>query len=159
MKVEIKTLPDMALACIRHIGPYKGNPEIFENLFSQLCAWAGPKNLINKETKFLCIYHDDPNVTDESKIRMDVCLTIPDETGVDGTIGKQKIEGGEYAISRCIIKEQKEFEKCWSELYADWLPKSGYQPDNKPPFEMYPAECKLPNGDMIVDICIPVKPI
>lgn len=157
MKVEIKTLPDMTLAYIRHVGPYKGNPKLFEDLFSMICTWAGPRNLIEKDSIFLCIYHDGPEVTDESKLRMDVCLAVPKDTEVDGEIGKQEIKGGEYAVARCIIKDHKDYEKYWTEMYANWLPQSGYQPDNKMPFEMYQAECKLENGDMIVDICIPVK--
>lgn len=157
MKVDIKTLPDMTLAYIRHIGPYKGNPKLFEDLFGKLCSWAGPRGLVEKDTKFLCIYYDGPEVTDESKLRMDVCLTVPKDTKTDGEIGKQGIRGGEYAVTRCVIGESKEYEKYWGELYANWLPQSGYRPDDKPPFEMYPVDCKLENGDMVVDICIPVK--
>ncbi len=157
MKVEIKTLPDMTLAYIRHIGPYKSNPQLFEELFGRLCTWAGPRNLIQSDSKFLCIYYDGPEVTDESKLRLDVCLSVPNDTNFDGEIGKQEIKGGEYAIARCIIKDPKEYEKYWNELYMNWLPQSGYQPDDKPPFEMYAAECKTDGGDMIVDICIPVK--
>lgn len=157
MKVEIKTLPDMTLAYLRHIGPYKGNPALFEKLFNQLCSWAGPRNLINQESKFICIYHDGPEVTDESKLRMDICVSVPADTQVDGEIGKQDIAGGEYAVARCVIKDPKEYEQYWNEVYNNWLPGSGYQPDNKPPFEMYPGDCKQENGDMLVDICIPVK--
>ena len=157
MKVEIKTLPDMTLAYIRHIGPYKNNPNLFEELFSKLCNWAGPRNLIDKDSKFLCIYYDGPEITDESKLRLDVCLNISKDIKVDNEIGKQEIKGGEYAITRCIVKDPKDYEKYWNELYLNWLPQSGYQPEDKPPFEMYPTECKLENGDMIVDICIPVK--
>jgi AraC family transcriptional regulator len=157
MKVEIKTLPDMTLAYIRHVGPYKNNPKLFESLFSKLCTWAGPRNLVTKDSKFLCIYYDGPEVIDESKLRIDICLDIPEDTEIDGEIGKQKIKGGEYAITRCIVKESKDYERYWNEMYMNWLPQSGYQPDNKVPFEMYPAECKSENGDMIVDICIPVK--
>jgi AraC family transcriptional regulator len=159
MKVEIKTLPDMTLAYIRHIGPYKTNPKLFEDLFGRLCTWAGPRNLINKDSAFLCIYYDGPEVTDESKLRLDVCLSVPNDTAFDGKIGRQEIKGGEYAITRCIIKEPKEYEKYWNEMYLNWLPQSGYQPEDKPPFEMYPADCKTENGDMIVDICIPVKKV
>jgi len=157
MKVEITTLPDMTLAYIRHIGPYKNNPKLFEDLFGRLCGWAGPRNLITKDSKFLCIYYDGPDVTDESKLRIDIGVSVPSDTDVDDGAGKQEVKGGQYAITRCIVKEPKDYEKCWNELYMNWLPQSDYQPDDKPPFEMYPVECKLDNGDMIVDICIPVK--
>lgn len=157
MKVEIKTLPDMNLAYVRHIGPYKEDTKLFGQLFEKLCTWAGPRNLIDQDSKYLCIYYDGPEVTNESKLRLDVCITVPKNTEVDGEVGKQSVEGGRYAVARCIIKDPKEYGQYWNEIYTNWLPESGYQPDNKVPFEMYPAECKKENGDMIVDICIPVK--
>lgn len=159
MKVEVKKFPDTTLAYIRHIGPYKGNPALFEELFNKLCAWAGSRNLLTKDTNYYCIYHDEPEVTDESKLRMDVCLNVPKDTEVGGNIGKQIIRGGQYAVARCTIKDPKEYEKYWSELYKNWLPSSGYQLDNKPPFEMYPSDCKKENDEMIVDICVPVIPV
>ena len=157
MEIQIKTLPDMTLAYIRHIGAYKNNPSLFEELFGRLCSWAGPRNLINQDSKFLCIYYDGPEVTDESKLRLDVCISVPSDTVLDGGIGRQEIKGGEYAVARCVIKDSSEYEKYWGEVYEKWLPQSGYQLEDKPPFEMYPPECKLENGDMVVDICVPVK--
>jgi AraC family transcriptional regulator len=158
MKVEIKKIDDTTLAYIRHIGPYKGNPELFGKLFNKLCTWAGPRNLITKDSSYFCIYYDGPDVTDESKLRMDVCINVPEDTQVSGEVGKQLIKGGDYAVMRCIIKDPKEYEQYWNELYTSWLPSSGYQPENKPPFEIYPADCSKQDGSMVVDICMPVKP-
>ena len=31
--VEVKDLPEMTVAYVRNIGPYKGNPALFEKLF------------------------------------------------------------------------------------------------------------------------------
>lgn len=158
MKVVIKDLPDKTLAYIRHIGPYKGDSKLFANLFEKLCCWAGPRDLLAKDTVCYCIYYDGPEVTDESKLRIDVCIDLPNGSEVSGEIGKQEIKGGKYAVARCMIRDPKEYEKYWTELYTEWLPSSGFQPDNKPPFEMYPPDCKKENSTMVVDICIPVKP-
>ncbi|MDD4358889.1 MAG: GyrI-like domain-containing protein, partial [Candidatus Pacebacteria bacterium] len=122
MKVEIRTLEDITLAYIRHIGAYKNNPNLFEELFSKLCTWAGPRNLINQDSRFLCIYYDGPEVTDESKLRLDVCLEVSKDAQINGEVGKQEIKGGEYAIARCIVKDSKDYEKYWNELYLNWLP-------------------------------------
>jgi len=45
----------------------------------------------------------------------------------------------------------------WDRVYGKWLPESGYLPDDKPCFEMYPEEPK--DGKFTVDICVPVKPL
>ena len=154
--VEINELPKMTLAYVRHIGPYKGNENLFEGLWGKLFSWAGPRNLIGADTKSLAIYHDDPNITEEDKLRVSVCINVPDSTKVEGEIGKMDLEAAKYAMARFEIGPD-EFEAAWNWVYSDWLPQSGYQPDDKPCFEMYPEEPK--DGKFVVDICIPVKPL
>lgn len=160
LNVEVKEFPEMDVAYIRYIGPYKGDSALFENLFNRLFSWAGPRNLLNfPETKIISVYHDDPNITEEAKLRTSVCLTVPKETKVDGEVGKMTIEGGKYAAGHFELKED-EYEKAWTSMYSDWLPESGYQPSDGPAFELYhnnPEE--HPEKKCIVDICIPVKPL
>lgn len=155
--VEVKKLPKMTVAYIRHIGPYKGDEKLFEKLWNQLFTWAGPRGLIGGPNfKSLIIYHDDPNVTLEDKLRMSVCITVPEETKVDGEIGKMEVEEANYVIARFELTAS-DFQEAWSWLYGQWFPDSGYQPDDKPCFEIYPEEPK--DGKFTVDICVPVKPI
>jgi len=155
--VEVRELPEMTLAYIRHIGPYKGDDKLFEGIWNRLFAWAGPRGLIGgKDFRSLVIYHDDPNVTIEDKLRMSVCITVPAATKVDGEIGKMEIEAAKYVIARFELTA-RDFQLAWDWVYGQWFPASGYQPDDKPCFEMYPEEPK--DGKFIVDICVPVKPI
>ncbi len=98
--VDIKDLPKMTVAYVRHIGPYKGNEQLFEGLWNRLFAWAGPRQLIGADTKSLCIYHDDPNVTSEDKHRVSVCITVPSETEVNGEVGKMELDAARYAVAR-----------------------------------------------------------
>ncbi len=155
--VEIRELPKMTLAYIRHIGPYKGDDKLFERLWNTLFAWAGPRGLIGgKDFRSLVIYHDDPGVTIEDKLRMSVCITVPPETKVEGEIGKMELEAAKYVIARFEVNAQQ-FQEAWDWLYGEWFPASGYQPDEKPCFEMYPEEPR--DGKFVVDICVPVKPM
>lgn len=155
--VEVKELPKMTLAYIRHIGPYKGDEKLFENLWNKLFAWAGPRNLIGgPDFKSLVIYHDDPNVTVEDKLRMSVCITVSKDTKVDGEVGKMELKSAKYVIARFEVTAEQ-FQEAWQWVYGQWLPTSGYQPDDKPCFEMYPEEPK--DGKFIVDICVPIKPL
>lgn len=155
--VEIRELPKMTLAYIRHIGAYQGDASLFERLWNRLFSWAGPRGLIGgKDFRSLVIYHDDPNLTEGDKLRMSVCITVPPETKVDGEIGKMELEAAKYVIARFELNAQQ-FQEAWDWLYGEWFPASGYQPDEKPCFEMYPEE---PNdGKFVVDICVPVKPL
>ncbi|MDP8205049.1 MAG: AraC family transcriptional regulator [Candidatus Electryonea clarkiae] len=159
-QVEVKELPEMHLAYVRHIGPYKGDAALFENLFNKLMTWAGPRNLLRfPETKMMAMYHDNPEITDESKLRTDACITIPPDTKVDGEIGKSKIDAGKYAVARFELSND-EYEEAWNAFFGGWFPQSGYQPDDGACFELYQNDPKEhPENKCIVDICVPVKPL
>ncbi|HPR33213.1 MAG TPA: AraC family transcriptional regulator [Prolixibacteraceae bacterium] len=155
--VEVKKLPAMNLAYLRHMGPYKGDANLFEKLWEKLFAWAGPRGLIGgKDFRSLIIYHDDPNVTSGDKLRMSLCITVPKGTKTEGEIGSMSLEAARYAVARFEL-DASQFQQAWDWVYGQWLPSSGYQPDDKPCFEMYPEEPR--DGKFIVDICVPVKPI
>jgi len=155
--VEVKALPEMTVAYFRHTGPYKGNGQLFESLWNKLFSWAGPRGLIGGPGfNSLIIYHDDPNITSEDKLRMSVCITVPADTKVAGEIGRMVVEGGHYVMARFQLGE-KEFQEAWEWVYGSWFPSSGYQPDDKPCFEMYPEEPR--DGKFTVVICVPVKPM
>lgn len=155
--VGIQEFPKMTVAYIRHMGPYKGNSGLFESIWNRLFAWAGPRGLIGGENfKSLVLYHDDPDVTEDDKLRISICITVPPDTKVDGEVGKMEVDGGSYAVGRFEL-DDTQFTEAWSWFYGQWLPASGYQCDDKPCFELYPEEPK--NGKFIVDICVPVKPL
>jgi AraC family transcriptional regulator len=158
--VEVKDMPEIHVAYVRHIGPYKGDQELFARLFNKLMAWAGPRGLLRfPETKVLTIYYDNPEITDESKLRTDACITVPEDTQVEGEIGKTTIPAGKYAIAHFELAADQ-YQDAWDAVYGGWLPESGYQPEDGPCYELYlklPKE--HPEGKHIVDICIPVKPL
>ena len=155
--VEVRELPKMTVAYLRHIGPYKGDAKLFDKLWGKICTWAGSRGLMKQsDLKFLVIYHDDPKITSEEKLRMSICLTVPAETKVEGEFGKMDIDAAKYVVARFEI-DTNGFMEAWDWVYGQWLPSSGYQPDDKPCFELYPEEPK--NGKFIVDICVPIKPL
>ncbi len=155
--IEIKNLPDITVAYVRHIGPYKGDEELFRGLWQKMMAWAGPRGLMAQpDLKSLVIYHDDPKITEDMKLRTSICISVPEDTKVDGDVGKMLVEGGQYVVARFVVQTH-EFAEAWNWIYASWFPESGYQPDDKPCFEMYTEEPK--DGKFTVDICVPVKPL
>jgi len=160
LKVEVKDLKDQTVAYVRHIGPYKGDANLFEGLINKLMTWAGPRGLINfPETQMMNVYHDNPEFTDENKLRTSVCISVPDDTEVSGEIGKMVIKGGKYAFVRFELATD-EYEEAWKTVYGGWLPNSGYQPTDNVPFELMHNDPKThPENKCIVDICIPVEPM
>ncbi len=154
---EVQDLPDQTVAYVRHTGPYTGDERLFNRLFDKLFTWTGPLGLMEQRNAApLAIYHDDPCVTEQEKLRLSICLPVPPETPVDGEIGKMEISGGRSLVARFIISPEK-MPEAWQWIYGTWFPQSGYQPADALPFESYPEPPK--DGKLTVDLCIPLKPL
>ena len=142
IQVEVKDMPELHVAYVRHTGPYQGDSELFENLFNKLMKWAGPRDLLRfPETQVLAVYHDDPEITDEDKLRTSACITVPEDTAVEGEVGKMVIPGGKFAVARFELAAD-EYQDAWDTVFGVWLPESGYQPDDRLCYELYPTDPK-----------------
>ena len=154
--VEAKTMPEFHVAYIRHVGRYNMIGEAFERLM----RWAGPRGLLRfPETSVFGIYYDSPEVTPVSQLRSDACISVPVGTSVDGEVGTMTIPGGKFAVAHVEI-DPTQYGEAWDRLIGDWLPRSGYQPDDRLCYEMYlndPDE--HPEKKHIVDICEPIRPL
>jgi AraC family transcriptional regulator len=160
VQIEVKEMPAWPVAYVRHIGPYQGDAQLFAGLFEKLGRWAGPRGLLQQpEAQFLSVYHDDPEITADEQLRVEVCLTVPEDTPVEGDIGKMVIPGGKYVVGRFELSEQ-EYGAAWQMIYGEWLPQSGYQPDDGPAYErMLNSPEQHPEHKHLVEICVPVKPL
>jgi AraC family transcriptional regulator len=154
--IEVKELPELHVAYVRHIGPYNKVGEAF----GRLMRWAGPRRLLRfPETKSLAVYRDSPEVTEADKLRSEACITVPEGTKVDGEVGLMRIPGGQFAVGRFEISGDQ-FGEAWNVLMGGWLPGSGYQPDDRMCYELYLNDHEQhPQKKFIIDICEPVKPL
>ena len=156
--VTVQELAPMHVIYVRHVGPYAGDGEVFEKLFGKLYAFAGARGLMGPSSQTLCIYHDDPNITDEAKLRTDACLTVPEGTPVEGDVGSMVIPGGTFGIAHFELA-MDEYPLAWEAVIAGWLPESGYEFDDRLSFERYGNPDACAEGMCSVDICIPIKPV
>ena len=160
VNVEVMDQPDLHVAYVRHVGPYKGDAAMFEDLFTRPMRWAGPRGLCGPQMQVLSVYHDDPEITEEEKLRVSACITVPEGTRVDGEVGSMTVKGGTCAVARYEITGSEQYEAAWTWLMGVWLPESGYQPDDRLCYELYHNNPKEdPGGKHVVDICIPVRPL
>jgi AraC family transcriptional regulator len=153
--------PETWVIYVRNVGPYKQDIELFRKLNSMLFKWAYARELVHfPDTKYLVIAHDDPEITEESKQRISVCLTVPSEVKTDGAVGIMKIPAGRYAHLEFVLRPMQ-IKQAWEWAYGIWLPDSGFVPDDRPSFELYhpAAEKKGYMNTIHMDLCIPVKPM
>jgi len=156
--VETRNLEPVKLVYNRYSGPYMGDGALFQKLWDQLCSWAGPRGLISKETEYMSMYMDDPELTEEQKLRVTLAMTVK-KCPQDQTMGYMEWQGGLYGCSRFRLNE-REYGEAWDWMFREWLPRSGFLPDDRPALERY-----LPDGDEdphdgrhSVEICIPLLP-
>ncbi len=156
--VEVKEFSPMTLAYIRYTGRYQGDAGLFQRLWDKLFRWAGPRDLVRPETKFLALYHDDPELTDENLLRVSIGLSVEEDIDPSGDIGLMQLDGGKYASTRFRLGPL-DYGEAWRWVYSVWFPASGYLPDDRPAFELFPQEEeKSSDGKHLVDICVPVLP-
>ena len=159
--IEVFNRPETPVVYVRHVGAYKQDFNLFEHLNTKLFNWAASRGILDfPDTQYLVICHDDPEITDEEKLRISVCLSIEKEVETDGEIGEMIIPAGKYAHIKFSIKPS-EIGSAWSWVYCCWLPVSGFIPDDRPSFELYPMDNsnKGIEDDIDFEICIPVKPV
>jgi AraC family transcriptional regulator len=150
--ISIDTTPTMTLAGLPHKGDYNN----IGTTFDRLSALAAAKGLFGPTTRMLGIYFDDPKCKPKSELNSFAGLTVPaDFTPTDGLM-VQHVPAGK--IATLIHKgPYAELEKAYDFLFCDWLPTSGQEPGEAPPFEEYlnnPRE--LPPSEWLTKVCIPL---
>ncbi len=158
--VDVKNISKIDIAYIRHIGPFKGETEKWAALFQKLISWGASRGLINcTDTQYFTVFRDELEITDFSKFKADVCISVPSGTKAHGEIGISHIPAGKYAVAQFEI-DANEYEQAWQLIYSEWLPNSGFQPDERSCFEKYLNDPKQhPKNKHIIEVYIPVKPI
>lgn len=151
--VQLRDVPPLRLAGIRHIGPYLEIGGTFE----RLTAWAAPRRLIDEGTRFFALYYDDPESVPDAALRSDACMTLRAGAAVDGDV--RLIE---QPALRCAVLRHKgpyaELEHAYRWLYRVWLPQSGHEPADAPPFEEYVNDPRTaPPTEWLTDIFIPLR--
>lgn len=131
-ELKIVKREEEKIAFVRHIGPYKDCGAAWD----KICSWAGAKGLINQNTKFMGICHDDPEVTEASKIRYDASVSISGDIEGEGEIMISAIPAGNYASYIHTGSFNKLYES-YNYLCGELIPASGREIRNVPSIEIY----------------------
>lgn len=94
------------------------------------------KKLITDRLMRFGIGHDNPNVTEPSKLRCDACISWNDKSvKPTGEVQSKSIEGGKYA--KFLHVGAYENLKSTYDMVTDWIVESGISLRDKPLFEKY----------------------
>lgn len=159
LNVRIEELPPWRIAYVKHMKGYEdsaGIGEAFETLF----CWAGPRGFMGQDARVLGVALDDPDITPKDKCRYYAAVVVNDRAEADGRVGIMTIRSGLYAVGR-FSGGAEIFKRAYDAMYGEWLPRSGWQPDDAPAFESYLGE---PSGTpkrprFVFDLYVPVRPL
>ncbi|MBN2008211.1 AraC family transcriptional regulator [candidate division KSB1 bacterium] len=157
MHVEIKHTPTFYVAYMINLEGY--SIEKITQVWERLCRWADPRELITPASHFIGMPMDDPSIIDREKCRYYACITVPADMNDDNYANFMTIKAGRCAVYR-FEGAVNDIENAYSRLYGEWLPNSGYQPADRPAYELYIATPDThPEGKYVAEICLPVIPL
>ncbi|RPJ03287.1 MAG: AraC family transcriptional regulator [Candidatus Aminicenantes bacterium] len=159
LDVRIEDVPPWRVAYVKHMKGYEDSAGIGD-AFQTLFCWAGPRGVMGPDMRVLGLALDNPDITPKDKCRYYAGVVVNDRAEPDGRVGIMTIRPGKYAVGR-FSGGAGIFKKAYAEMYGEWLPGSGWQPDDSPAFESYIGE---PSGTekrphFVFDLYVPVKPL
>ncbi len=153
--VEVRVLPPLHVAFATTIRGYDARE--IGKAWKRLAAWAATHGQISRETVFLGMSFDNPDITPAGKCRYCACLTVKPETLPGRGIGLMTVPGGRHAVLRFQGRE-REIRRAYSWLFGVWLPASGYEPADAPSHEIYPNPLEGRRGGIYrMEICLPLQ--
>ena len=156
MSIQVRQLPTYHVAYMRYVGPFgpRGIPE----LWTRFNRWIEAHRLGGPGRITLGVAYDDPAITPADKTRYDACVVVPKDFEADSLVDVMDVPGGTYAVGE-FFGSAREIVPAWNSVFAEWLPTSGYEPDDRPCFELYrgdPGVGAKP-GTFRCDLCLPVR--
>jgi AraC family transcriptional regulator len=137
-EVRLRELPARTVAYIRVLDPYRKG--IVRAACERLLKWASARGL--DDSQWLGYLWDEPEIVALEKCRYDVALVVDGVADAvsylapEGEIGR--LEFSAMRVAEVIVRGDLALEaRVIDWLYKSWLPKSGYVPDDQPPFEAW----------------------
>ena len=152
---EIKNQPNITVLYVRKTGPYD---KAAEEAWGTLMGYAYSNQLMEKETKRIGIPRDNPDITDEDRLRYDACITVDRDIKPGGDISTQEIAGGKYAV---FLHKGSYYDlgDTYQKIFSGWVMQSDAKLRDEPPYEIYlnrdPRRTKPEN--LRTEIYIPIE--
>lgn len=125
--------------------------------WKKLYAYVSEEKINPGSLEYICIYHDDPKVTEPKNLRTDVCFTVPVAVQPKGEIGVKEIPGGKYLVFR-YKGPYSNLGAVYDTIYGHWIPEGGYVISNARGYEVYlNSPENTPPEELLTEICVPVE--
>jgi AraC family transcriptional regulator len=158
MSIRVQPQPAYHVAYMRYVGPF--GPHGIPELWTKLERWMQAHGLAGDGRLTLGVAYDDPGITSPDKLRYDACVVVPLDFKPDRLVDVMDVPGGTYAFAG-FVGTARDIVGAWQSVFASWLPGSGYQPDDRPCYELYRGDPMVDGNARVFrcDLCLPVRPL
>jgi len=157
MPIEIRDIPPYRVAYMRHVGPY-GEGGRISALWANFERWIRTRDLVRPGLLTIGIGHDAPKIAPADKLRYDACVVVDQNFKPDRFVNIAELPGGKYAVA-AFEGTATQISEAWEQLWAVWLPASGYQPEDRPSLELRQDFAMPPGSRLRCELCLPVGPL
>ncbi len=152
--IVLRDEPPRRVLALRHRGAY----EACFPTWDQLMDWANERQLAEGRTPDFGLCYDDPEVTDDDRVRYDVCVAAPERpVECPADIVARTVPGGRYAVAT-HHGPYETINDSYVALIGKWLPRRGVELHNEPVLEVYlRGPDTAPPGDLVTEICVRIR--
>ncbi len=151
---RIEQMDDIHTYCMRHIGSYAN----LDTPIQHIISFAIQNRLIDKDFSLLTIPHDDPDITDEKKLRFDICIHSTktfDVTEIEW-LNKKVIHGGKYAVFIHKGNPSKTIDT-YNSIFGNWFYQSDISLRDEPIFQKFlNNKFEVPEEALLTEIYVPI---
>ncbi|MFZ6719252.1 AraC family transcriptional regulator [Undibacterium sp. Ji49W] len=133
--VSLTTIAAQQLLSIDNLGSYMG----ISKTFDILNGCAASRQLFRADTRWIGIYYDDAMTVDEDRLRSKACISAPQplpDLALQAPLSVTELRGGKYAVLT-YKGPYSDMQPVYRWFFGVWLPASGEEIDDAPPFEEY----------------------
>lgn len=153
LPIEIKDFPLRRLAAMPHTGPYHEISRVFEKLSATMAA----RGLFAHAGQMVAVFYDDPSATAPADLRSHAGFEVLGTVALEAPLDEITLPAGRHAVLT-YTGPYAGLPAAYDQLYSVWLPKSGEEPADSPPFEIYlNSPMDTPPEALITQICMPLK--
>ncbi|WP_439136064.1 AraC family transcriptional regulator [Pseudomaricurvus sp.] len=155
MNVEVRELDRQRVCTLASERGYE--PDAIYQAWDKLINWAVCNGIKQDEQKRFAFAFDNPTVTPVDKCRYMASVVIGEGVQVKRPFLLSEIPKGKYAVLY-YKGSPEEAIKAQLGVYSDWLPDSGFEPDDFPMLERYLNDARI-DGYIEMEIHVKLKGI
>jgi AraC family transcriptional regulator len=153
VNVEVKHFAKKRLCKLASKGGY--DPESLFKTWDSLIHWGECQGIVKASQYRLAWCYDNPAVTPVQKCRYDASIEIGNDIKVVEPLSTIDLPEGNYAVMY-VKGSPDDVNQAQMLLFSDWLPNSGYEPDDIPMLERYLNDVRV-EGIIESEVIIKLK--